>query len=173
MNRRKRLALALVVGLLLPLSGCTADPVDLQAATAENLQTEILAITEASAAGNFSNAQSLLTAMQSNLRTAAASGQVSAERSASIQSAINLVRDDLTVEIDAALVAAEAAAQAAAEAAAAAEQQNDEDAKDRAEQAKKDAESAREDAKEAAEDAREAQEDCLEDKDRVKAGECN
>lgn len=173
MNRRKRLALALAVGLLLPLSGCTADPVDLQATTAENLQTEILAITEASAAGDFGNAQTLLTAMQANVRTAAASGQVSAERSASIQSAINLVRSDLTVEIDAAIVAAEAAAAAAAEAAAAVQQQNDEDAKDRAEQAKKDAENAGEDAKDAAEDAKKAQEDCLKDEDRVEAGECD
>ena len=173
MNRRQRLALTLALGLLLPLSGCTADPVDLQAATAKNLQTEILAITEAAAAGDFSNAQSLLTAMQANLRTATASGQVSAERSASIQSAINLVRDDLTVEIDAAVVAAEAAAQEAADAAAAAQQQNDEDAQNRAEQAKEDAENAREDAKEAAEDAKETREDCLEDKDKVKAGECN
>ena len=150
MNRHKRLTLVLAVGLLLPLSGCTADPVDLQAATAENLQTELLAITEASAAGDFSNAQSLLTAMQANLRTAAAAGQVSAERSASIQSAINLVRGDLTVEIDAAVVAAEAAARAAAEAAAA--QQNDEDAKDRADQAKEDAENAKKDAENAKQD---------------------
>ena len=155
MNRRQRLALTLALGLLLPLSGCTADPVDLQAATAENLQTEILAITEASAAGDFSNAQTLLTAMQANLRTAAASGQVSAERSASIQSAINLVQGDLTVEIDAAAVAAEAAAQAAAEAAAAAQQQNDENAKDRAEQAEEAAKKAAEAAKERAKEQRE------------------
>ena len=146
MNRRSPLSLAVAALLLLPLAGCTAAPVDLHATTAEQLQTEILAISEASAAGDFADAQSLLTAMQANLRTAAASGQVSAERSASIQSAINLVQGDLTVEIDAAVVAAEAAAQAeaqaAAEAAAAAERDN-EDAKDRAEQAKDDAENAK------------------------------
>ncbi len=139
--------MAVATLLLLPLAGCTAAPVDLHAATAEQLQTEILAISEASAAGDFADAQSLLTAMQANLRTAAASGQVSAERSASIQSAINLVQGDLTVEIDAAVVAAEAAAQAeaqaAAEAAAAAAERNNEDAKDRAEQAKDDAENAK------------------------------
>ena len=155
MNRRKRLTLAVAAVLLLPVTGCTAAPVDLQAVAAENLQSEILAISEASASGDFANAQSLLTALQSNLRTAAAAGQVSAERSASIQSAINLVREDLTVEIDAAVVAAEAAAQAAAEAAAAAQKQNDEDAKDRAEQAEKDAENARKNA----EDAKEERED--------------
>ncbi|TFD58834.1 mucin-associated surface protein [Cryobacterium suzukii] len=148
MNRRHRLPLAALL-LLLPLTGCTATAVDLQAVTAEQLQTEILAISEASADGDFADAQSLLTAMQANLRTAAASGQVSAERSASIQSAINLVRDDLTVEIDAAVVAEEAAAKAAEEAAAA--QQNDEDAKDRAEQAKDDAENAKKDAENAKE----------------------
>ena len=155
MNRRKRLTLAVAIGLFLPLTGCTAEQVDLQAATAEKLQTEILAISEASAAGDFANAQSLLTTMQANLRTAAASGEVSAERSTSIQAAINLVRDDLTVEIDAAAAAAEAAAQAAAEAAAEAQRQNDEDAKDRAEQAKKDAENAKKDA----EDAKDRRED--------------
>ncbi|WP_146069522.1 mucin-associated surface protein [Cryobacterium sp. Y11] len=147
MNRRSPLSMAVATLLLLPLAGCTAAPVDLHAATAEQLQTEILAISEASAAGDFADAQSLLTAMQANLRTAAASGQVSAERSASIQSAINLVQGDLTVEIDAAVVAAEAAAQAeaqaAAEAAAAAAERNNEDAKDRAEQAKDDAENAK------------------------------
>ncbi|WP_104192257.1 mucin-associated surface protein [Cryobacterium sp. Y82] len=151
MNRRHRLTLAAATLFLLPLTGCTATAVDLPPTTAEQLQTEILAISEASAAGDFANAQSLLTAMQANLRTAAASGQVSAERSASIQSAINLVRDDLTVEIDAAVVAAEAAAEAAAKAAAAAAEQNDEDAKDRAEQAKDDAENARKDAENAKE----------------------
>ena len=164
MNRRHRLTLAVATLLLLPLTGCAATPVDLPAATAEQLQTEILAISEASAAGDFANAQSLLTAMQANLRTAAASGQVGSERSASIQSAINLVRDDLTVQIDAAVVAAEAAAQAAAEAAAEAAQRNDEDAKERAEQAKEAAENAQEDAKDAAEEAKEAREECLKDK---------
>lgn len=177
MIRRNRLTLTatvvVAVGLLLPLAGCTSDPVDLQATTAANLQGEILEISEAAAAGDFASAQSLLTAMQSNLRTAAASGQVSSERSAAIQSAINLVRDDLTVEIDAAIVAAEAAAQAAAAAAALAEKQNQENAQENAEQAREDAEKARDAAKDAAEDAKEAREDCLEDQDRVKAGECN
>ena len=169
---RRRIATALAAALLLlPLTGCTAA-VDLQATTAEHLQTEILAITEASATGDFASAQALLTAMQANLRTAAASGQVSDERSATIQDAINLVRADLTVEIDAAVVAAEAAAQAAAQAAAAAEQQNDENTKDRAEDAQEAAEDARDAAKEAAEDAKEALEACLDDKDRVKVGEC-
>ncbi|MDJ0339433.1 mucin-associated surface protein [Cryobacterium sp. PH31-O1] len=173
MIRRHRLTLvaAVAVGLLLPLAGCAADPVDLQASTAESLQGEILQISEAAAAGDFASAQTLLTAMQENLQTATASGQVNAERSASIQSAINSVRDDLTVEIDAAVVAAAAAALAAEEAAALAAKQNDEDAQKNAEQAKEDAEKAREAAKDAAEDAKEAREDCPKDKD--KAGECN
>ncbi|TFD08839.1 MULTISPECIES: mucin-associated surface protein [unclassified Cryobacterium] len=158
---RKRLTLALVSGLLLllPLAGCAAEPVELQAATAENLQSAMLGITEAAAGGDFTEAQSLLTAMQGNLRTAAAAGQVSAERSASIQTAINRVSTDLTVEIEAAAIAAEAAAEAAA----LAEEQNAKDA----------AEDARDAEKKAAEDAKDAREECLDDKDRVKAGECN
>ncbi|SEN34278.1 hypothetical protein E3O25_06720 [Cryobacterium sp. TMT1-3] len=174
MIRRHRLTLAAVaVGFLLTLAGCTANPVDLQAATAENLQGEILQITEAAAAADFTTAQSRLEAMQANLRTAAAAGEVSTERSAAIQAAINLVRDDLTVEIDAAVVAAEAAAQAAAAAAALAEKQHDEDAQKNAEQAQEDAEQAREAAKDAAEDAKQAREDCRENNDKVKAGECD
>ncbi|MDJ0376561.1 mucin-associated surface protein [Cryobacterium sp. PH31-L1] len=152
----KRLTLALVSGLLLllPLAGCAAEPVELQATTAENLQSAMLGITEAAADGNFTEAQSLLTAMQGNLRTAAAGGQVSAARSESIQTAINLVSADLTVEIEAAAVAAEAAAAAAA----LAEKQDAENAKD---------------AKDAAENAKDAREECQDGKDRVKAGECN
>ncbi|MBG6215376.1 MAG: hypothetical protein LH475_11150 [Cryobacterium sp.] len=147
--------------LLLPLAGCAAEPVDLHASTAKNLQAAMLDITEAAAAGDFGDAQSLLTHMQANLRTAAAAGQVSAERSASIQSAINLVSADLTVEIDAAAVAAAAAAQEVADAAALAKEQN---AEDRADDAKDAAE-------EAAQKARDAREECRKDKDRV--GECN
>ena len=74
---RKRFTLYLASGLLLllPLAGCTAEPVELQASTAENLQSAMVDITEAAAAGDFTEAQSLLTAMQGNLRTAAAAGQ--------------------------------------------------------------------------------------------------
>jgi colicin import membrane protein len=151
------------------LTACAAEPIDLQSATAEQLQAEMLDITEAAAAGDFADAQSLLADMQANLRTATAARQVSAERSASIQSGINLVNADLTEEI-------EAAAQQAADAAALAEEQNakeaDADADPGDDNGAAESEKAiKEAAKEAAKQAREAREECRKDKD--KSGECN
>ena len=180
MNRRirNRLTVAVAAGLLLllPLAGCAAEQVQLEASTAQNLQAAMLDVTEAAAAGDFTDAQSLLTDMQATLHAAAAAGQVSAERSSSIQTAIDLVSADLTVEIEAAAVAAEAAAAAAAaaaKAAALAEQQNAENAEEAAEDSKEEADNAREAEKEAAEDARKAREECLKDNDRDSAAQCD
>jgi colicin import membrane protein len=175
---RNRLTVAVAAGLILvlPLAGCAAEPVQLEASTAQNLQAAMLDITEAAAAGDFTDAQSLLTTMQADLHAAAAAGQVSAERSSSIQSAINLVSDDLTVEIEAAAVAAEAAAAAAAKAAALAEQQNAEhaeNAEEAAEDSKEAADNAREAEKKAAEDAKKAREECLKESDKESAAQCN
>ena len=177
MNRRirNRLTVAVAAGLILvlPLAGCAAEPVQLEASTAQNLQAAMLDITEAAAAGDFTDAQSLLTTMQADLHAAAAAGQVSAERSSSIQTAINLVSDDLTVEIEAAAVAAAAAA---AKAAALAEQQNAEhaeNAEEAAEDSKEAADNAREAEKKAAEDAKKAREECLKESDKESAAQCN
>lgn len=163
---RNRMIVITIGLLLLPLAGCAAEPVDLHASSAEQLQAVMLNISEAAAAGDFADAQSLLTEMQATLRTAAAAGQVSAERSASIQSAINRVSADLTVEIEA---TAAAAAQDAADAAALAEEQKTKDAKDRADEAKDAAEEA---AQEATQEERDAREKCRKDKDQDRAGEC-
>ena len=177
MNRRirNRLTVAVAAGLLLllPLAGCAAEPVQLEASTAQNLQAAMLDVTEAAAAGDFTDAQSLLTDMQADLHAAAAAGQVSAERSSSIQTAINLVSNDLTVEIEAAALAAEAAAAAAAKAAALAEQQTAENAEEAAEDSKEAADNARESQKEAAEDAKKAREECLKESDKDSAAQCD
>jgi len=163
----RTLAAGLLLLLLLPLTACAAEPIDLQSATAEHLQAEMLDITEAAAAGDFADAQSLLTDMQANLRTATAARQVSAERSASIQSGINLVNADLTEEI-------EAAAQQAADAAALAEEQNSKDAGHGDDNGAAESEKAiKEAAKEAAKQAREAREECRKVTDKDKSGECN
>lgn len=76
------------------LSGCSSSA-DLQQATAAQLQSGVLDVTTAAAAGDYASAQSALDALQADLLAAAAAGQVTAARSAEIQSAINLVSDDL------------------------------------------------------------------------------
>jgi hypothetical protein len=167
---RTRLTVFVAIGLLLTSAGCAAQPVDLQYSSAEQFQAQILDISEAAAAADFTSAQALLTALQQNLRTAAAAGQVSSERSATIQASINLVNADLTAEIEA---AAQAAAQAAADAAAEAAQQNAEDTTVTPQDDKQAAEDARDAEKEAAKAAKEAHKECLDDKERAKAGECD
>lgn len=96
---------ARVAGLLLvaaALTACAGPAPELAPPTAEKLQSGVLEVSTAAAAGDFTGAQSALTAVQADLLTAAAAGQVSAARSAAIQSAINLVTADLADAIEAA-----------------------------------------------------------------------
>ncbi|MDJ0323059.1 hypothetical protein QMG61_04685 [Cryobacterium sp. PH31-AA6] len=95
-----RVATALLV--VAALTACSGPAPELAPPTAEKLQSGVLGVTTAAAAGDFAEAQSALTAVQADLLTAAASGQVSAARSAKIQSAINLVTADLADAIEAA-----------------------------------------------------------------------
>lgn len=167
MTRSPRARLSLVVAagllLLLPLTGCAVRPIELQAATAQKLQGEMLDITQAAAAGDFADAQSLLSTMQANLRTATTAGQVSADRAASIQTAINLVSADLTVEIEA------AAAQAADEQAAAQQAAAQAAAHAAAQAAAQAALAEEQNAKDTAKNARDAREACRKDKEKDKS----
>lgn len=88
--------MVLAVGVL---SACSGAPVSVQAATASSLQASVLDISTAAASGDFDTALGLLTAVEADLRTAAAAGQVSPERSAQIQSAISAVNSDLLAAI--------------------------------------------------------------------------
>jgi hypothetical protein len=99
-----RLAARVATGLLVfaTLTACSGPAPELAPPTADKLQSGVLGVTAAAAAGDFAGAQSALTAVQADLLTAAAAGQVSAARSAEIQSAINLVTADLAGAIDAA-----------------------------------------------------------------------
>ena len=103
MTIRSRLSAGVVAALLVAaaLTACSSASPDLATPTADKLQSGVLAVSTAAAAGDFSGAQSALTAVQADLLTAAAAGQVSAARSAEIQSAINLVTGDLADAIEA------------------------------------------------------------------------
>ncbi len=103
MTVRSRLSTGVVAALLVAatLTACSGPSPDMATPTADKLQSGVLGVSTAAAAGDFSGAQSALTAVQADLLTAAAAGQVSAARSAEIQSAINLVTVDLADAIEA------------------------------------------------------------------------
>lgn len=107
---RLAVAVAACAMTALLLAGCAGKPPALEPTTAEQLQADVLGVTEAAAAGDLVQARSELSHAEANLRTAAASGQVAPERSAEIQAAINLVSADLSTAIDAAEAQAASAA---------------------------------------------------------------
>lgn len=120
----------LLAGLLLSaalstgsLAGCAAAP-ELDRDAARQLQSQILAVTEAAASNDPATSLKRLDELVVNLDEAAARGEVSFKRHQSIRKSVDTVRVDLTAQqaaAEAARVAAEqeAAAQAAAAAASA------------------------------------------------------
>ena len=122
---------ALLAGLLAAgaLAGCGPAP-ELGRSAASQLQTQVLAVSQAAAANDRAGALKHLDELLTRLAAAAASGEVSFRRHQSIKSSIDAVRADLVAQqaaAEAARKAAEtasakqaAAAQAAAQAAAAA-----------------------------------------------------
>ena len=138
---RRRRPASVLVGCLLTagllagaLAGCAASAPDLHRDAATQLQSQVLAVTEAAAADDSAGALKLLDELVGKLDEAAARGEVSFKRHQSIRTSIEAVRADLTARqaaVEAARVAAEkeaarvaaekeAAAQAAAAAARAA-----------------------------------------------------
>lgn len=99
--RASRAAIAAVI-LAVTLSGCAGDPSALGQSTAERLQTGVRAVATSAAAGDYTSAQSALDTLQAGLLAASAAGEVTGERSARIQSAINLVGADLNAALEAA-----------------------------------------------------------------------
>lgn len=118
MTRRLTAAIsggAILLGLLAGCAPTTAyDP-----ATAERLQQHVLAVSDASAAGDWATTQTRLLELEASASTALARGEITQERFDAIMAALALVQAD----IDAAVAAAEQAAaeKAAAEQAAAEE----------------------------------------------------
>jgi Meckel syndrome type 1 protein len=107
------------------LAGCSAPTAELGQDAAKQLQSRVLAVTEAAAANDAAGSLKLLDELVIELDEAATRGEVSFKRHQSIRASAEAVRADLTAQqaaaaAEAARVAAEkeAAAQAAAKAAA-------------------------------------------------------
>lgn len=109
---------AIVLGAVL-LAGCSAPAPDLDREAAAQLQSKVLAVTQAAAANDPAASLTLLDELARELDEAASGGAVSFKRHQSVRSAIDAVRAELASQ-QAAKAAAdqEAAAQAAAKAAA-------------------------------------------------------
>ena len=97
----RRALAALGIAAVLTLSGCAADDA-YPDATAQSMQEAVLAVTQASATGDWAAAQFALDDAADRLANAVAAGEVSEDRAAEIAAAITAVRDDLD-----ALIAAE------------------------------------------------------------------
>jgi TolA-binding protein len=131
------------------LAGCAATP-DVSDTASQQLQESVRLVATRASEGDPSAAVTELDTLQSRLDSAVDSGDVSAERSQTIQAAIDLVRTDLAqkiadAEAASAAEAAAAAEQAAADKAAADKAAADKAAEKAAEEAAKDAEDAEDD----------------------------
>ena len=100
------------------LAGCGAPP-ELNSDAARQLQSQVLAVTEAAAAEDPGGSLRLLDELATTLDQAAARGDVSFKRHQNIRASIAAVRTDLTAQQAAAETARRAAEQAAADQAAA------------------------------------------------------
>ena len=85
---------AVLLGVLL-VSGCAATSDDLSEESAARLQAMVVSTAETAAAGDASAALAELDVLQIALDEARARGEVSDERAATIQAALDLVRADL------------------------------------------------------------------------------
>ena len=94
MSRRVGWLTTTLVAIVL-ISGCAPMSEDLSASTAEQLQTLVVSVAETAATGDAAAALIQLDALQQELDTAVAAGDVGDERAEAIQAAIDLVRADL------------------------------------------------------------------------------
>jgi microcystin degradation protein MlrC len=100
------------------LAGCSAPPAELGQEAATQLQSQVLAVTEAAAANDVAGSLRQLDELVIKLDDAATRGEVSFKRHQSIRASVEAVRADLTAQ-QAAAAAAEAARVAAEQEAAA------------------------------------------------------
>jgi hypothetical protein len=77
------------------LAGCTPAPTTLSEEISTDMQSGVVAVAEAAAAGDSVSALARLDELQQKLEAALAAGAVSAERAGAIQTAIDTVRTDL------------------------------------------------------------------------------
>ena len=117
-----RISAALLAGVLLAgaLAGCGSPAPELGRDAARQLQSQVLAVSEAAASNDPAGSLKHLDELLAGLDAAAASGEVSFKRQQSIKSSIDAVRADLLAQLAAAEAARVAAEQEAASQAAAA-----------------------------------------------------
>jgi hypothetical protein len=92
---RRLTALVAAIALAAVLASCAPVPEALSRQASTDLQAGVVAVAESAASGDQAAALARLDALQQALADAVAAGDVTAERAASIQSAIDLVRADL------------------------------------------------------------------------------
>ncbi|QYF74078.1 hypothetical protein [Cryobacterium sp. PAMC25264] len=81
------------------LAGCAGATTALHADAASELQSGVLAVSTAAAAGDYTSAQTALDTLRESLAEASADDTVTAARAAEIQTAIGLVAADLASSI--------------------------------------------------------------------------
>jgi len=109
-------ALALLLALLLALTGCAPTTYDVE--TARDLQERVAAVSTAAANSDWQATEIELLELEAAATTALARGEVTDARAEAILAAIGLIRADVTQAIEADRIAAEqvaAAERAAAE----------------------------------------------------------
>jgi hypothetical protein len=105
LSPRHRLGLVLVGAAVVAsaLGGCASATPNLDPDTAQALQSGVMAVSTAAAAGDFATAQADLATVRGTL--AASADTLTAERTQQIQTAIDLVDADLAAAIEASLPA--------------------------------------------------------------------
>ena len=81
--------------LVLMLSGCTPQPVDLNASIGQSMQTTVVTAANQAASGDPLAALLTLDTLQNQLQEAIDTEQISTERAALIRQSLDLVRADL------------------------------------------------------------------------------
>jgi outer membrane lipoprotein SlyB len=97
--RRPKVALVLLLAGSLALSGCsspsTSSAKSYPAATAQSLQSQVFAVSQTAANGDYAGSLTVLAELGVSAKDALSRGTISTERYASISAAIALVRSDL------------------------------------------------------------------------------
>jgi hypothetical protein len=92
---RRLSSLLTAAALAAVLASCAAPPTPLSSQTSTALQSGVVAVAESAAAGDPTSALARLDELQQTLDAALAARDVTAERAAAIQAAIDAVRADL------------------------------------------------------------------------------
>ena len=86
---------AVILAVALGLGGCAANRADITAGTGTLMQSTVVLAANQAAAGDAAGVLTTLDSLQAQLRQGSATGDITADRAAAIQNAIDLVRADL------------------------------------------------------------------------------